>query len=261
MKRTAALLLALVLLVAQAGCIHVSISDGDVEVLSGWDDLGASAVTGGGSVPADGIENIDIVWVSGSVRVERAETDAIEIGEKAGSSLGSDLQLRYRVKDGTLRIVFCRPGLRVGSVPEKDLVVRVPETLADSIRSLKLDTVSAGAAVTGLSGKTLDVNTVSGSTEVREGAFRKIAGDSVSGNLYILPTALPDTLDFNAVSGSLTLVLPAENDGFTIELDSVSGSVNCPVPVQVSGDEYRYGNGACEIDCDTVSGNVNIEEP
>ena len=30
MKRTAALLLALVLLVAQAGCIHVSVSDGDV---------------------------------------------------------------------------------------------------------------------------------------------------------------------------------------------------------------------------------------
>lgn len=262
MKKRVALLLTLVLLAVQAGCIHVSISDGDVEVLSGWDDLGASAVIGGGSTAADGIERLEIVWVAGSVRVEAGESDEIEIEETAGSSpIDSGMQLRYRVQNGTLRILFCKPGLRVVSVPEKDLTVRVPQALAASIRSLKLDTVSAQATVTGLSGKTLEVDTVSGDTEVRGGVFREIDGDSVSGDLSVMTASLPEELDFNSVSGGLAVALPAENDGFTLRLDSVSGEVDCALPVQVKGDDYIHGGGACRIDCDTVSGDVTIGEP
>lgn len=266
MKKRMALLLALLLPAVQAGCIRASIANGGVEVLSGWDDPGLPAVVAGGSVAAEGIERLEIAWVAGSVRVEVGESDQIEIGETAGSgSLDSGMRLRYRAQDGALRILFCKPGLRVAGIPEKALAVRVPQAPAQSLRSLRLDTVSAKAAVTGLSGKTLEADAVSGDVEARGGELREIDVDSVRGDLPVLP----EELHFHSVRGGRTVVLPAENDGFTLRLDSVSGKLDCALPVQAEAREYIHGDGwgigtagdgARRIDCNAVSGDVTIGE-
>ena len=248
MKKRMALLLALLLPAVQAGCIRASIANGGVEVLSGWDDPVLSAVVAGGSVAAEGIERLEIAWVAGSVRVEVGESDQIEIGETAGSgSLDSGMRLRS---------LFCKPGLRVAGIPEKELAVRVPQAPAQSLRSLRLDTVSTKAAVTGLSGKTLEADAVSGDVEARGGELREIDVDSVSGDLPVLPEELP----FHSVRGGRTVVLPAENDGFTLRLDSVSGKLDCALPVQAEAREYIHGDGARRIDCNAVSGDVTIGE-
>ena len=49
--------------------------------------------------------------------------------------------------------------------------------------------------------------------------------------------------------------------GFALELQSVSGGLDCAVPVTVQGKRYVYGDGACRIDCNMVSGGVEVRLP
>ena len=139
-----------------------------------------------------------------------------------------------------------------------------PETLAalsGALDALAVHTVSAAAHVDGLSGGALTWDTVSGQLSQTGGRFARVEAQAVSGAVCLAPTALPEEVSCAAVSGNLALTLPGGDAGFALELQSVSGGLDCAVPVTVQGKRYVYGDGACRIDCNMVSGGVEVRLP
>lgn len=259
--RLPAALAALLLLAAlAAGCVRVvlpRVDDGD----AWWDDPGADAAAGGGSVPADGVREIRIDWVAGAVDVRTGDGEEIVIAETADGALRADEQLRFTVEDGVLHVVYCRPGLHTMRQGGKTLSVTVPAALSGALDALAVHTVSAAARVDGLSGGALTWDTVSGQLSQTGGRFARVEAQSVSGVVSLAPAALPEEVSCAAVSGNLALTLPGGDAGFALELQSVSGGLDCAVPVTVQGKRYVYGDGACRIDCNMVSGGVEVRLP
>lgn len=259
-QRILAALIVLLLLLCVAGCVTIRLPGGSESGGTSiwWGELNGDAVIGGGSVSAADVRRLRIDWIAGEVNVVAGTGDAITIEETADGVLDDDERLRFAVQDGELRIVYCRPSLTTLRIRGKTLTVSVPAPLCESLGSLRFEVVSADVTVAGLSGEKLELDTVSGGLSASEGRFDEVDVDTVSGNASLRMAALPEKVDFDAVSGSLILTLPGGNSGFTLELDTVSGDLDCALPVTITGDRYVYGDGACRIDCDTVSGNVRV---
>ena len=250
-------------LVFCTGCLRVSVTEEQVEVKLGGIEVtvdgDAEKIVGGGKVEPAGIREITVNWVSGSVAVEVFGGSSIEVEETADEALNEGEKLRYAVENGELTIDFCKPHMGAIDVPSKDLTLRIPESMAEALEEVEITTVSAGATIEGVAAKALKVVTVSADVVIAGTDTREVELESVSGNIVCQPESLPREIDFHAVSGSLELTLPAANDGFALELDSVSGDLISDAAVTVQGDRYLAGGGACKVECDTVSGNVKIK--
>lgn len=61
----------------------------------------------------------------------------------------------------------------------------------------------------------------------------------------------------NTVSGSIYLLIPSDS-GFTAEISTVSGKINCSIPVTTNNKKMVAGNGASKIRLSSVSGSLNI---
>lgn len=261
-RMVAALLAALLCLPGLTGCIVVNLP-GDQSgstFTTWWDELSGDVTIGSGSVSTDGISRIRIDWVAGDVEIVSGTGSAISIAETASVTLSADEQLRFQVKDGQLCIAYCKSGIRTTSLKGKTLTVTVPEALAASLKELDVEVVSSDVRVSGISGGELELDMVSGNPTVEKGSFGEVDINSVSGSATLRLDAMPDKIDFDSVSGNLHVVLPKEGASFSLTHDTVSGGVKCALPVTVEGKRYIYGDGACKIDCDTVSGGVEITQ-
>ncbi len=102
----------------------------------------------------------------------------------------------------------------------------------------------------------LDIGSVSGSVSV-SGAFREAKTESVSDGVSLLLTSAPAEVRMNSVSGAQSLALP-EDCGFTLEFDSVSGTLDSALALTSQGGTYHFGDGACRIEVETVSGGCSL---
>lgn len=103
------------------------------------------------------------------------------------------------------------------------------------------------------------VNSVSGAADVMLLRADAVKVDTVSGDVVLRCAAVPGSIDADAVSGDVTVLLP-ENAGFTAEVDSVSGRIGGQL-LDGAGDgkTYTRGNGACRIRLDSVSGALRLD--
>lgn len=230
---------------------------------------------GGGEIDPEGIQNIEIHWISGSVSVTRSQDSEIWLSENEG--LQDEDQLRYLVSGNTLKIQFCAPRFGVYNMTaQKDLEVRLPESLLARLGELKVESVSSAGQLVGISGRScrienvsgswnltdctfdhMDLDTVSGGAKLTACSVSTLDMDTVSGSLTAELTDAPKSVDLDTVSADLELTLPA-GTGFCAEMDSVSGEVESDAPMTKKGDVYFCGDGAVEIDMDSVSGDVTI---
>ncbi len=104
---------------------------------------------------------------------------------------------------------------------------------------LKIEVVSADVALTGVGGRLLDINSVSGKVRLESDA-KEIEVDSVSGNIDLTGKAERGHLE--TVSGNIR----ARGLGGTLKFETVSGDVDAE-----NGD-YR------ELSAGTVSGDINL---
>ncbi len=128
-----------------------------------------------------------------------------------------------------------------------------------------------------LSGE-LNASTTSGNLNFSGTKAEKVVLDTVSGDTFYSGSALrweansvsaavrgelencPEEADLDAVSGSLTLVIP-ENPGFDAEYSSISGSFSSDFPV--TGDTGKsgralYSSGKSKFSFSTTSGDMRI---
>lgn len=128
---------------------------------------------------------------------------------------------------------------------------------------LKLDTVSADIAVSGIDGATLDANTVSGKIDMDSSA-KQLEIDSVSGDMDVFGGS--ERAHLQTVSGDIR----ARRLGGQVKFETVSGNVDAEMAGfreldagSVSGDVRLRGapTAGARVGVETMSGNVELILP
>ena len=250
----------------------------------------------GNASVSENINRAEIYWKSGGITVEAYDGETVEISE-TGAESDSD-RMRYLVSDGKLIIHHSKSGVTAGMLKnnEKSLTVKIPQNMASSLTELRIDSASSSVELSGITltkkldidnvsgeiklnnitAQTLDIDTASGSVTAdgitvdvlkadtvsgdisANGAIRRIESDSASGAVNITTSVLLESAECDSVSGNITLTIP-EGNGFTAELDTVSGKFNCDLPVIMRGDKRIHGDGSAEFEFDTTSADVTVK--
>lgn len=194
------------------------------------------------SVPADGVDSVDIDWADGSISVVPGDGSAILFDEYARRELKDSEKLTYTVSGGTLKIGYTGPRVTI-SVPTKQLEVQLPAQLAQNLGRLKINSASADLTAKGLNARTLTVQQTSGRTILSD-----IGAGSASVNTVSGETALTDfnatSLTAGSVSGAITLSGVTAD---TLGANTTSGSL-------------RIGGTFKDIRAETVSGTIELSD-
>ena len=263
----------------------VGISSSPSSFFSGDWSLGAMGVTyknsalynvGGGTV-TDEFHSIEVNWTNGKINIEAYDGEDTVISETEVEE--KENKLRWRVEDGVLKIQQMAAGMRFGlkKTPKKTLTVKIPSNVAEGLKAVTSDSVSAEVTITGISAsdkieidtvsgganlkniktEKLDIDTVSGSIKAA-GEFTELESDSVSGDVTVSSATPLKKLDCDSTSGNIRLTIP-KNSGFTLKADTVSGDISCGLPtVSESKNRRVCGDGSADFETDTVSGDLII---
>lgn len=263
----------------------VGISSSPSSFFSGDWSLGTIGVTyknsalynvGGGTV-TDEFQSIKVNWTNGKINIEAYDGEDTVISETEVAE--KENKLRWRVEDGVLKIQQMAAGMRFGlkQTPKKTLTVKIPSNVAEGLKAVTSDSVSAEVTITGISAsdkieidtvsgganlkniktEKLDIDTVSGSIKAT-GEFTELESDSVSGDVSVSSATPLKKLDCDSTSGNIRLTIP-KNSGFTLKADTVSGDISCGLPtVSESKNRRVCGDGSADFETDTVSGDLII---
>ena len=242
------------------------------------DALDGSYTGGEIRVPAEDITALDIDWVAGDVKIMVTDGEEIVVTEHADHGIPEEYALQLEA-DNTLRIRYSNDVWGI-DMPEKDLTVLLPRTVAENLTAVDLSGVSADFAVDKLTvresfsfdttsgklktevltatGAKADVNSVSGDIEL-DGSFREVKASSTSGEIDLKLRNGPAAVEVSTVSGEVDVELPA-GTGFTLDYSTVSGELEYDFPLTKSKDgKYVCGDGACRIEVGTTSGSLSVE--
>ena len=242
------------------------------------DALDGSYTGGEIRVPAESITALSIDWVAGDVKIMVTDGEEIVVTEHADRGIPEEYALCVET-DNTLRIRYSNDVWGI-DMPEKDLTVLLPRTVAENLTEVDLSGVSADFAVGKLtvrdafsfdttSGKLemqsmnapqakATVSSVSGNVEL-DGSFREVKAGSTSGEIDLMLRNAPAAVEVSTVSGEVDVELPA-GTGFTLDYSTVSGELECDFPLTKSVDgKYVCGDGACRMEIGTTSGSLSVE--
>ena len=242
------------------------------------DALDGSYTGGEIRVPAEDITALSIDWVAGDVKIMVTDGEEIVVTEHADRGIPEEYALCLET-DNTLRIRYSNDVWGI-DMPEKDLTVLLPRTVAENLTEVDLSGVSADFAVGKLtvrdafsfdttSGKLemqsmnapqakATVSSVSGNVEL-DGSFREVKAGSTSGEIDLMLRNAPAAVEVSTVSGEVDVELPA-GTGFTLDYSTVSGELECDFPLTKSADgKYACGDGACRMEIGTTSGSLSVE--
>ena len=229
-------------------------------------------------VPAESITALSIDWVAGDVKIMVTDGEEIVVTEHVDRGIPAEYALQLEADD-TLRIRYSNDVWGI-DMPEKDLTVLLPRTVAENLTAVDLSGVSADFAVGKLtvrdafsfdttSGKLemqsmnapqakATVSSVSGNVEL-DGSFREVKAGSTSGEIDLMLRNAPAAVEVSTVSGEVDVELPA-GTGFTLDYSTVSGELECDFPLTKSVDgKYVCGDGACRMEIGTTSGSLSVE--
>ena len=204
--------------------------------------------------------------------------EEIVVTEHADRGIPAEYALLLEA-DNTLRIRYSNDVWGI-DMPEKDLTVLLPRTVAENLTAVDLSGVSADFAVGKLtvrdafsfdttSGKLemqsmnapqakATVSSVSGNVEL-DGSFREVKAGSTSGEIDLMLRNAPAAVEVSTVSGEVDVELPA-GTGFTLDYSTVSGELECDFPLTKSVDgKFVCGDGACRMEIGTTSGSLSVE--
>lgn len=242
------------------------------------DALDGSYTGGEIRVPAESITALSIDWVAGDVKIMVTDGEEIVVTEHVDRGIPEEYALCVEA-DNTLRIRYSNDVWGI-DMPEKDLTVLLPRTVAENLTEVDLSGVSADFAVGKLtvrdafsfdttSGKLemqsmnapqakATVSSVSGKVEL-DGSFREVKAGSTSGEIDLMLRNAPAAVEVSTVSGEVDAELPA-GTGFTLDYSTVSGELECDFPLTKSVDgKYVCGDGACRMEIGTTSGSLSVE--
>lgn len=228
------------------------------------DRSGVGYTAGSATVDAQEVSELEIDWVSGSVRVEAGSEDTVVFEESmASGAVAAEDALQWRLNRGTLQIEFCTDTIKRESIlaedyAAKDLVVRVPASLLNKLEidlvngdidvadltvgDLELDAVSGAVAARSISAREASVSTTSANATLEnvtatsldaettsgqltlDGSFSEVDLETVSGDITLVCQTAPRQVESESLSGNVRLTLP-EGTGFSVSLETSTGSL------------------------------------
>lgn len=232
------------------------------------------------TIPAGGIQKLDIDWVDGQVTIEPYDGGDILVEETSSSTLDEHTALMYTVKHGTLEIdvsperagIFFTPS----TYASKDLHIRFPRSLmwesvdlsavnahldlqATTAEKVSVDVVNGDVSLQRMVVENLTLNSVKGSLDVQASQITTVDMDTVDGRLTGEFTACPTAIHFNSVTGDAKLTLPADSQ-FAVQMDSLTGNLDSAFSGTYQDGRYTVGNGAAQFTMDTIKGTVQIQK-
>ncbi len=211
---------------------------------------------------SDVVENFDIDWVAGNVKVLPHESDVVSFSEKSSKSLSDDMRLHYWMDGMTLKIKYCASGRWNLNGLNKELTVMVPRTL--KLTEFKFNGISADISLNTVSVKELDIDTVSGDIDLKATVEESVKIDTVSGDAKAEFFEPLNEFKCNTVSGDINLKA-AVNE--TVDIDTVSGDTKAEFfePLNefngnsTSGEIWVKAISISRVEVETVSGEVYMQ--
>lgn len=228
------------------------------------------------------ISELDIDWVDGTIRIQCADVEEIQISETEVSD--EKYTMRMKKSGKKLSIDFCEDkdildfdfGIHFNETFTKDLTILVPHGW--TCDSLDIDAASAELYCTdliidevdidGASGKCtfdncqvneLDVDTASGDI-CFNGTLDTLDCDAASAHAELLLENIPGRIDMDSMSGNLGIFLQP-SAGFTLNMDSMSGDFITDFAYkETDNNSYVCGDGACKINFSSMSGIVVVNK-
>lgn len=229
---------------------------------------------GASTIFSDDIQEIEIDWVSGNIRLVPANVSSIEVSESSVED--GKYAMICKQDGGTLKIEYCK-NTTFGDLKNlkfnKDLTILVPIdwrgravkvdaasaklSVQDlTIQEVEIDTASGESLFDNCTVDTLDIDTASGDVYF-EGSLNRLDCDSASAGVQAVLDNVPYEIDMDTASGCLELFLP-EDAGFSVNMDTMSGKFDSTLTYATNNGRYVRGNGACDIDVSSMSGGVTI---
>lgn len=238
------------------------------------------------------IEELEISWPTGQVRVRPWDGDHVETVERCKKALGPGQHCLIAVTDSCKLKIQEYPKKQTSGgawglfgLPGKGLEVLIPQEQCGSIEKLKISCTSGSADVSGLSGEEFEINAVSGSVHIQSVSAESLDAGTVSGSLSIEGCSA-EKLQAGSVSGSnrcegfscekaelstVSGTLNAHGNAEKFKISTVSGSAcltvdQCPEKLQmhsVSGSlkVKLPENGGFTVDYGSMSGGFDCEFP
>lgn len=208
-------------------------------------------------VPADGIREIEISWISGNIHVETYSGSVIRFSESSKAMLSGEQQMRYEVeKDGDLKILCCAKRLFNGTIPDKTLTVRIPSSLR--LEELKIGCVGADTEILNLTADKIKIESVSGKLQTRNTVSDKFEFETVSGNAVLDGITVKEEMDLESVSADIDMKLSPDFTGFTLKKEGIDAEFMSDLPLTSSEKTQVYGDGSVELEFESISGSLHI---
>lgn len=179
------------------------------------------------------------VHVAGTLEVDVPRDARVEVHSASG-----DVAVRDVCGDVALRTAS-------GDVSVKRAAGRIAASVA-----------SGEVSIEGVGPLALEVRSVSGDVRARAPRFDRVAIETISGDAELAGAFAPGGWHaITTVSGDVELAVAA---GLTLEMKTVSGSIDCTHPDRREGDGRRrplvIGDGAARLAVRTMSGDVELRE-
>ena len=227
------------------------------------------------TVSAEGIQTIEVDWVSGGVWIEPWDGEEILLTEESTVELDEETALCYEVVDSTLSIRFSQEPL-TNFNGGKALTVQLPRALAEGgLAGLSVETTSADVDLEGVSGGDLEISTTSGNATVYGGSFSTaalattsgdmtMAGDvpevelsSTSGDLTLEGGGSLLDVTASTVSGDVFVLLPEDSETVRLDWETASGDLDTGSHAVIQGGGSGLsGEAGVTLRVSTVSGDL-----
>lgn len=215
-----------------------------------YTSTGSSSYSGTGSATA--IRGFQISWISGSIDIRRYGGDEINITEYSKYDIDEEDKMEITEDHGILKIKWDKRGgifsfsslTRLITKPffSKQLVIEIPEAIADNLERLNCSSVSSKVTVSGLQAEHIDLSSTSGGVELYDIRSQLLKSGSVSGKVTLQGVST-GSLNIDSTSGSVDA---SDFSAGSARFETVSGSLNLM-------------GGANELKCNTVSGKINAD--
>ena len=106
MKKIALVLALALCAVILSGCAEIN------SLVSG---VTGGSFKGGNAVITDKIENLNINWTAGSVKIAYHAENTVTLEETASRAISEDDRLQWKVEGSTLRVQYNKPGIRLNT--------------------------------------------------------------------------------------------------------------------------------------------------
>lgn len=196
--------------------------------------VGATEIT-------DTVENIDLEWIEGSVKIEYHDENTVKLAETSSATLSEETQVHWYLDGTTLRIKFSAPTRYRFRHLNKKLTLTLPQGF--SAGNIDISLASATLDAEELTAEKIEISTALGNVSLIAAATEKINISSASGEISLTQRGICDTVSIDSASGDITVTSEYISG---LNVHSASGKV------------YLYAESLLKSDIDTASGSVNL---